>query len=183
MNKKQLADQLGLKPRQIDNLVLDGLPRTKRGREWDYGIEAVVWYFTRKIERLEQTRLPSLEEARARKEIAQAELAEYQLAEVRGDMVPQVARERELNLVFDTIRARCQNIPGKYPPRFVNLRSFGEARLALESLASDVLADLSQGIGDDIEPLPIPEEDGTQGAPERSEAVEKLRRRRGAQTA
>src|SRR3990167_694399 len=136
MNKKQLADVLGLKPRQVDNLVVDGIPRAKIGREWEYGPEAVAWYFRRKLEALED-RAPSLDDARARKEMALAEIAEYQLAQTRGQMVDQATRMRELTRILDRVRAVLLNVPGRDAPGLIGLRSYGEARTALERVVED----------------------------------------------
>ena len=56
MTKKEFADAIGLTPRQIDNLVIDGLPRTNHGQSYAYGTEAVVEYFGRREERAKATR-------------------------------------------------------------------------------------------------------------------------------
>jgi phage terminase Nu1 subunit (DNA packaging protein) len=149
MNKKELADVLGLKPRQIDNLVIEGLPRVKDGRAIVYGVEAVAWYFRRKLEAAVE-RAPSLDDARARKENALAELAEYQLDQVRAQMVDQETRVRELARILDRIRAVLLNVPGRDAPGLIGLRSYGEARVALEKIIDRVLQALTQS-ADEIE--------------------------------
>ncbi len=179
MNRKEIADVLGVTPRQIDNYVVDGIPWKKIGRCWDYGVAAVAWHYQRKLDAIEQKRPPSLDEARARKEIAQAELAEYQLAEIRGQMVSEKVRARERNVLLDLLRARILNIPGKWATVFVGLRSFGAARTVLERLVDELLAALSHGVADDLDDLDVPEMKPDAGnAPKRRKKVAKRNRRR-----
>ena len=59
MQKGELAQLLGLKPRQIDNLVAEGMPRTKEGRAFDYGADAVAFYYQRRLEGGRGERLPA----------------------------------------------------------------------------------------------------------------------------
>lgn len=175
MKKKELADILGVTPRQVDNLVVDGLPRTKAGREWRYGPEAVAWYFRRKLEAVEAQRPPSLDEARARKENALAEIAEYQLAETRGRMVDQATRLRELARILDRVRAVLLNVPGRDAPDLIGLRSYGEARAALERVIDRVLQALTQA-ADEIEGG----DDGADASDGGSRVAPRRRRRRSA---
>lgn len=158
MTRKELADLLGLKPRQIDNLVVEGIPRRKAGRSYDYGADAVAWYFRRKLEALESARPPSLDEARARKETAQAELAEYQLDEVRGQMIKKADSVAQVSRVYDLLRAKLLNVPGRYATQLVGLRSYAEARTALEKIVDDILSSFAEE-ADEIEADDTPERD------------------------
>ena len=157
MKIKELADLLGLKVRRVNDFVVEGIPRTKAGRTWDYGPDAVVWYFVRKLERLESERPPTLDAARARKEIAQAKMAEYQLAQVEGQMLTIDFHQEEKNRVYDRIRAKLLNFPGWMAPRVAG-RKMGEAQKALEDGVNEILEVLS--MGDDA--------DATDDAPKRT---------------
>ena len=131
-----------LKPRQIENLVRmpDGMPRTKVGRTWDYGPDAVTWYYTKGPGAPVQP--VGVEAARARKENAQAEMAEYQLAQLQGQMITVEDAQVERNRSYDSIRAKLLNFPGWMAPRLAG-RKMGEVQQALEDGVNEILTVLS----------------------------------------
>ena len=122
MTKKEFADAIGLKPRQIDNLVLDGLPRTKRGRPNDYGIEAVVWYFRRREER-EKTTRPDLKESQERFEAARARKMEIELELLQEETVKARVSKEEVARVLDRLRAAHLNVPAVIAPRLMGCKT------------------------------------------------------------
>ena len=148
MTKKQFADAIGLKPRQIDNLVLDGLPRIKRGRSFDYGIEAVVWYFRRREER-EKTTRPDLKESQERFEAARARKMEIELELLQGESVKAVAAREELGRVLDRLRARLLNVPATAAPRMVGCKTVRQATAQLEEGMREALAVLQATADED----------------------------------
>jgi phage terminase Nu1 subunit (DNA packaging protein) len=150
VTKNEIAKVLGLTPRQIENLTAEGMPRTKAGRTFEYGPDAIVWYFTRKIERIEEQRPPTAEEARARREMVSAELAEYELAQLRGQVMTIDDHDRIVARMQDRLRARHLNIPGKWAPQIVNLRSIPEAQAQLEQMMHECLLELTR-VAEEIE--------------------------------
>lgn len=144
MNIKEIADALGLTTRQIANLVVDRMPRVKKGRSWDYGLDAVVWYFTRKLERLEAERPVGLEAERTALVRAQRMKAEYELAQIQGTMLSIDFHQEEKNRVYGRIRAKLLNFPGWMAPRVAG-RKVGEAQRALEDGVNEILEVLSTG--------------------------------------
>ena len=142
MKIKELVAFLPVKTRQIENLVNDGLPRAKVGRCWDYGPDAVIWYYTDGPGRPAQP--VGVEAARARKENAQAEMAEYQLAQIQGKMLSIDFHQEEKNRVYDRIRAKLLNFPGWMAPRVAG-RKMGEVQKALEDGVNEILEVLSMG--------------------------------------
>ena len=148
MTKKEFADVIGLKPRQIDNLVLDGLPRTKRGRSYDYEIEAVVWYFRRREER-EKTTRPDLKESQERFEAARARKMEIELELLQGESVKAVAAREELGRVLDRLRARLMNVPATVAPRMVGCKTVRQATAQLEEGMREALAVLQATVDED----------------------------------
>ncbi|KKK51877.1 hypothetical protein LCGC14_3110550, partial [marine sediment metagenome] len=148
LNKKQFADTIGLKPRQIDNLVLDGLPRTKRGRSYDYGIEAVVWYYQRRIDRDKATR-PDLKESQERFEAARAKKMELELELLQAESVKAHVAREELGRILDRLRARLLNVPATAAPRMVGCKTVRQATAQLEEGMREALAVLQETADED----------------------------------
>lgn len=177
MRKEEIARWFNCSAGHIDKLVRDGMPREKVGRHYDYGAPAVLWYFTegpgaRSVDPSSNgnQKVP-LDEARARRELAQAELAEYELAQKRAGVL---TVDVHLSLFLDylnRIRARLLAFPGKWAPRMVNLRSVGQAQARAEQIVDDALLELTQ-IAQDLEL------DGDYDAPERPKK-RPARRRKG----
>jgi phage terminase Nu1 subunit (DNA packaging protein) len=148
LNKKQFADTIGLKPRQIDNLVLDGIPRTKRGRSYDYGIKAVVWYYQRRIDRDKATR-PDLKESQERFEAARAKKMELELELLQAESVKaRVARE-ELGRILDRLRARLLNVPATAAPRLMGCKTLRQMTAQLTEGMREALAMLQETADED----------------------------------
>ncbi len=150
MTKQELARALDLSIRQIENLVVDGMPHAKRGRRLLFEAAAIVWYFRRKLQEFEARTPPSVEEARARRELAQAELAEYELAEKRRQMLSIEDHDRILGRLQDRLRAKHLNLPGKWAPQIVGLRSIPEGQARLEEMMHECLLELTR-VADQVE--------------------------------
>ena len=149
MTKKEFADAIGLKPRQIDNLVLDGLPRTKRGRSNDYGIEAVVWYFRRREEREKATR-PDLKESQERFEAARARKMEIELELLQEETVKARVSKEEVARVLDRLRAAYLNVPAVIAPRLMGCKTLRQ-----------MTAQLTEGMREGLQLLQATADDNT----------------------
>jgi len=180
MTRDKLAAALNLTARQIANLAAEGMPRRRRGRAFDYDVDAVVWYYQRKLERMEQLRPPGVEEAKARRELAQAELAEYELAEKRAQMISIDDHDRILGGMQDRLRAKHLNAPGKWAPQAVGLRTIAEGQLLLEQIMQECLLEITR-VGDEIED--DNDDYAPQDTPERISPSPPTRRRRRAKAA
>ncbi len=150
LTRKELAAELGVGARQIANLREEQMPCVKVGREYYYPYAAITWYHARKYEALEGQRPPALEEARARRELAQAQLAEIELAKARGELVTHDIFESELGLILDGLRARLLNLPGRMAPRLLGARTVPEMELRLEEAVHEAMIDLTRE-ADDLE--------------------------------
>jgi hypothetical protein len=89
------------------------------------------------------TRPGDLEEARARKMAAEAELAELALAKARGQMVTVGAAVLAVERRFMHLRARILAVPSKGAYRLVGLRSLPQATKQLREIVADLLPVLS----------------------------------------
>ena len=167
MTKKEFADAIGLKPRQIENLVRDGLPRTKCGRSHDYGIEAVVWYFRRREERDNAAR-PGLKESQERFEAARARKMEIELELLQEETVKARTSREEVARVLDRLRAAHLNVPAVVAPRLMGCKTLRQ-----------MTAQLTEGMREGLQLLQATADDnGHNGRrPPKKKAAKRARRR------
>lgn len=153
LTAKQFADLVGIGTRQVDNLVVEGLPRVRRGRRWMYpASRCVQWYLKHKLEHAKKERGAGRgdQTARDRKLLADAKLAEFELAERERAMLTIADIEREISGILRRLRATLLASPQKFAPRIVGLRSIPEALVALEPCCTELMAACARA-GDDVE--------------------------------
>lgn len=113
---------------------------TKGGRRYALWPTFPAWH----REQITRPTAPAdLEEAKSRKMAAEAELAEYELAQARGEFIAVADLDAKIGPVFDTFRAKLLAIPGRLAPRVVACRDIADARDMLEQELGVVLAELS----------------------------------------
>jgi len=145
-NAKQLAEWYNVDPRTVTNWQLEDppIPSEKRGKVRWFDTAAVArWMEQRAIRRAPAPPPPDLEEAKARKLSAEAELAEYQLAQARGEFIAVADLDAKVGPMLDTFRAKLLAIPGRLAPHVVACRDIADARDLLERELAMVLAELS----------------------------------------
>ena len=141
----ECAKRLGLTVRQVQRLRVDGLPMQGDRVVWP---AARIWRDERLIERGRQQAVPTdAKEAKNRKTAAEAELAELDVAQRRGELVPLAEAEREWANVLGGLRARILAMPGKYAPRLG--LPIAQAQRHLEDISRELLAELAD-TADDI---------------------------------
>lgn len=147
LTQKALAEKLAITPRQIRNLHDQGIPRQKSGKyPWP---EARDWYIEFK-QREHARRMgyeggagDSWERSRARKTAAQALLAELEVAERRGLLVPVDTIAETLTVVGERIRQRLLGMPDRWALELVGIEEEVEAREVLERAVGEALEELS----------------------------------------
>jgi len=142
MTKYEFARQLGLKPRQIDNLVAEGMPRKKDGRSWVYTAESEAWYWKRKVDAVARATKSQLDGARTRREIAQAERAEFELAQLRREWIPFAEAKKVARGIAELVTARLRAAPGRYAYLWQASRTPQDAQQALEGIVREIITDL-----------------------------------------
>jgi phage terminase Nu1 subunit (DNA packaging protein) len=142
MTKSEIAASLGLKPRQVDNLVVEGMPRKKVGRSWVYGQDAEAWYWRRKVEAAGSAKKGQLDAARMRRELAQAELAEIDVATRRGELIPLDDAKREVGRIAELVTAKLRAAGGRFAHRWQAARSHQEAQGVIDEIMREILTDL-----------------------------------------
>lgn len=86
-----------------------------------------------------------LVEAQKRRAIADAEMAELELAHRRKELVSVKAFDRVLGERLDRVRARLTAMPGRLAPDVVGLRSIPEAVPVIDRVVREVMTELSHG--------------------------------------
>jgi phage terminase Nu1 subunit (DNA packaging protein) len=152
LSRAEIADRLDLSERRITQLVrTHDFPRRVSGRSVTFPWPRCLhWYVQFKQEEALKRAAPAepknLEEAEKRKAIADAEIAEFRLAKMRGEVVPLDLYRAELRRVLDRVRARFVSVPGEYAPRLIGLAEMPAAVAVLRDLVTSVLGEM-QGAG------------------------------------
>lgn len=159
VSRAEIADRLSLTERSITGLVkkgklADGTPFPSRvaGKARTFPVERCFeWYLRFKIEEAIARAGPQtpvdLADAEKRKAIADAELAEHKLAQLRREFVPIGDYRRELERVVGRLRGRLSAAPGEYAPRIMEPLDMPHAVAVLREMVADLLANL-QGSGE-----------------------------------
>ena len=90
---------------------------------------------------------PSVEEARRRKIAAEAALAEYALAELRGEVIRIDVSVAHAERAAVAIRAKVLGLPTKLAPIVATLETPDECKAEIEVACYEVLSELVAGFG------------------------------------
>lgn len=82
------------------------------------------------------------ERGRADKIVAEARIAELELAKLQGDLITLDDALRETETIFDQLRGKIVALPAKSAYRFLGLRRMPEATKVLREVADDLLETL-----------------------------------------
>jgi phage terminase Nu1 subunit (DNA packaging protein) len=140
----QLADEVGLVSRTLQIIRTKEpsvLVYRERGSRVEYKQpDCAIALRNREAEKVRREAAPavSLDEARTRKALAEAELAEMEVARARGETVSVADYEATLGRILDRLAARLRGMP-------VRLSHLGpEVEAAAEAEAERVVVELSQ---------------------------------------
>lgn len=152
----ELAGRMRVKRRAVDSWRHDGAPTEIRN-----GVHCFPWpdvlLWWRSNVRLggrpahgEET---DLEAAKARRAIADARLAELDVAQRERQLLPLAEVDRQVSDLLMRLQARLLTVPSKYAARVVNVPTVGAAMAVLDSAVQEVLAELSVAMDatDDLE--------------------------------
>lgn len=157
LTQRETADRLGLSSRQVHNLTAAGMPRRVRGgKPFHPWPESARWYIEHRIQggRTDAgAGVDAAAERRAlelRKLAAEVRRSEILLSHDEGRLVTLDYMEQQLQASLERVRARLQNVAGKWAPALVGLRSISEAQARLEPAVAEVMQALTE-TGDDPE--------------------------------
>ena len=151
VTRQALADVFGVSLPTIDAWVRKGCPFVEkggRGQEWQFNTAQVSkWLRDRDVEEATGGIPDDMDELKLRKQKAETELAELELAERKGEVALIAEFERAQAMVFAAIRANIMNVPqravlqllGETDERAFKEKLKAELVLALETSAEEEL--------------------------------------------
>jgi phage terminase Nu1 subunit (DNA packaging protein) len=136
VNRTELAEILGVAVTTIDAMVRRGLPyvqrATSKGKGWLFDTAEVrSWELQRAVENaIGDSEQIGKEEADKRRAIAQAALAEYELAERRREFISVDLAAEIVRRDYSAVRARLLSMPAKLGPELALTKDAGALRKA-----------------------------------------------------
>lgn len=185
VNRKGLADILGISLPTVTAWVDQGMPYTREGSksvEWEFETrECIEWFAQNKL-KLKERRpgkgsnpfdedgdgLETIEEAERRKMIANADRAEVLVAKEAGLLVPIAEIASVVAEENARVRARLLTIPNELRPKVLTF--LAEDRKAAEQLLADTEAVVMEALTEIRSWAPAPEEAPPEEAPAEAEA-------------
>ncbi|MCD8212720.1 MAG: hypothetical protein LUC34_01470 [Campylobacter sp.] len=133
---KELSDVLGITQRRVQELENAGVFSKTARNSWDLTacIDSFLEYKIKSI-----TQSYELSEARAKKELAEAELKELALAEKKGEVIAIARLEKDLSDIAATVSNKLYSLPQKLK-RAISLSA--ETQTALTAEIESILNEL-----------------------------------------
>jgi len=136
-SQAELAQLFGKTTRTIARWTEEGLPRNK---DDSYPVGPCIRWALERAEQLHAGE--TFTEARRRRELAQAELAELDLAKRRAQQIDSDVAVQEFGRLCEVIRSILLAAPGKHPHELLGARTLAEAQAVLEHVVREILANL-----------------------------------------
>lgn len=126
-------------------LVQAGLPRKGEGNEARYVWPLIQrWYMDWKFEEGRRSVRPEdYEEAKARKMMAEAELAELDLAIRRGELMTVAVAEKRIAEAFDRVAAQLKAAPTRHAHDIIGIQTLPEAEARMKRALSETQSELA----------------------------------------
>lgn len=147
MTLTALAEMLDESPRTVETWPKLDMPvhRDAKGRIYVDPKEAIRWVRERDIERRPPT---DIEEARARKLSAEAELAEHELAKARNELMTVADYDRVVGDAFSRVDGKLLALASRLAGAVVGVQTPAEGHKRIEKLVEEIRDELRRG--DDI---------------------------------
>lgn len=143
-----LARVIGVDVRSVTNFANEGMPKSERGRF--PLLAAVQWYVNREREAARAGKgLNDLDLARQRKTSAEARIAEIELAEKEGLVIPITMHTERLRERLETVAGNVKAI-GRYQPEVKAAITDEAADALLDRMSDEILKEL-YGLSDVID--------------------------------
>jgi len=149
---KETEKRLALSRKQIQRDMEAGMPFDRQGTRLMFPWPDIrIWRDERIRELSARAAQPTGEDDwKKRKLAAEAELAELEVAQMRGALIPVEEFHRHLETAFSRVRARLLSLPPKLGAAAVGHSTPREAQAALEPIIYEVMEELHRS--DDIPP-------------------------------
>lgn len=158
LTRRELAETMDVKVRQVHRWEGDGCPVAKRGRRGVaslYDLEAVrTWHQAR--EAVDHDGPIDLAKERSRKERAQALLAEQLYQQRAGELVDATEVARVWSRHVSAVRTKLLSVPGVWADRVHRAARAGVAAVerVLDDAIRDVLTEVADKSDDELETAP-----------------------------
>lgn len=147
LNQKDLCDLLGKSRQTVAELCrLPGVPREKKGNSWVYlWPDFNDWWRETKVDQAAERAAPAdFEEAKARKMEADADMAELELRQLRGELITLADYQKALTGSLDRVRARLLGLDSRLAPLVVGVDSVLKAKAVIRPIVNEILTELSE---------------------------------------
>lgn len=146
--RHELAALIGVDVRTIKNLVDDGMPKLARGK-YDLGV-CVKWYIERSVELARAGKgLNDLDLARQRKTVAEARMAELELEQLEGNLIPLDLHEQRVEGLSARLASQCKGLD-RFIAGVQRATSAVDAKAVVDDISDTLLAAL-RAVADDLE--------------------------------
>jgi phage terminase Nu1 subunit (DNA packaging protein) len=143
LQQKGIAEILGVVPRQVHNLVNEGMPsHLEKGKRYFLAAECVPWYVEYKIRSAapkSNKNADRLDELELRKEEVAVRSAELKLAREEGRLISIEYLEHQVSTILEGLRGKLLSFAGKNSPELVGMKSPAEARAKLDAAIEEVM--------------------------------------------
>ncbi|WP_103644902.1 DUF1441 family protein [Campylobacter concisus] len=136
VSTKELSNALGLTDRRVQELESEGVIKKLERNKWDL-TACIDAYLDYKIKLATQSF--ELSEARAKKELADAELKELRLAKEKGEVIAIDRLEKDLSDIAAAVSNKLYSLPNKLK-RSINLSD--EVENAINNEVENILTEL-----------------------------------------
>lgn len=142
----EFARIIGRTENYVRECITDGMPvstRGDRGTSWQIETGPAIWWLMqREATRARGDDQKARHDPKVRREFAQAELAEMNVAVRRGELAPVALLRDALEAAAARVRARLLSMPTKLAPVVAHMKA-PEAKAALEVAVHEALAELA----------------------------------------
>lgn len=135
VSKAAIARHLKVSGALITRYTEQGMPQTSLA-------DAEAWYLENVNRRIRPEAIPDYQESRARREAAEAELAELKAAQLRRELVPVADVERQWSGEAGRVREAFLQLADRLAP-VLEMRPIGFIRQTLDAEVRQVLTGLS----------------------------------------
>lgn len=179
LTRQELADRFGVDVRTVTNWVQDGMPQRKRSGVAVYSWSDCYRWREQRIRDDERatrhaggntSRKEQMAEARLRVALAEAEQAELDLAERRGQLVTVDFMVAELERITDALRGKLLALPPTWAAQLASKTGIVEIQLSLQDLVNELMPALRAAADDDAEDATVDQDGGREPGADESDA-------------
>ena len=145
----ELARTLGANNSSVTRWRKDGMPYTDDDGKLSYPLSRCIhWWKDNQVKQATDRTTPDdLDDAKARKESANAAIQELKLAEMKGELITLDAATDRMLTYLTAIAAVLTNAEGKSADQFVNKTTVIDSQLALSKMFRAIRTEIDMNLG------------------------------------